>query len=533
MNRLLILDDNERFAAALERNITGFDEYETEHVQIAVTSSMAIDFARRAAENQEPFTIFLIDQNLDAEMDGIQAMKELLAISPDADTIIFTGFETPQDGMRAYEEGASRYLPKPFEPRELAFILKDLSRSRKVRLEEARQRRQFKIAKDIAEAVGASLNLESTMDAVIGTLSEMFEKTRLCVLLYDQQLNILRFAPATLKYYEIENPQYTWQDTFPLDQGAIACRVAKKVLATMQMECENVGDVSNDKDYINLNPRTKSECCVGLLNSNNKLLGVLALEREWLNGFGEGDLDLITIAARHISIAIERAQQSEELDFKSTVAAQTSWAANIAHEINNEVSKIVNWAYFIKKSADENSMIWEYAKNIEESAYQLSSANPWTARPAKSVEIDTTLGDTLQKIAAKKGIKIEFQPGVPNTLVMVKSAQFQFTIKQLITNAFKAMKEQEEKKISVSSRLLDNNMVEILFQDFGPGISEDNRASVFRRSFTTKGSGGYGLLFIRQMVEDMQGSITLLPHQPGKGAAFLMQLPAVTPRQEG
>ncbi len=185
MNRLLILDDNERFADTLKRSISNFDEYDTEFVEAVSTSLEAIALTQRVSENKQPFTVFLIDQNLDAEMDGIQTMKELLAISPDADAIIFTGFETPQDGMRAYEEGASRYLPKPFEPRELEFILKELSRSRKVRLEEARQRRQFKVATNIAEAVGASLDLESTMDAVLATLCEMFDRTRLCVLLYE------------------------------------------------------------------------------------------------------------------------------------------------------------------------------------------------------------------------------------------------------------------------------------------------------------------------------------------------------------
>lgn len=532
MNRLLILDDNERFADTLKRSITGFDGYDTEFVEAATTSSAAIELAQHASEKQQPFTVFLIDQNLDAEMDGIQTMKELLAISPDADAIVFTGFETPQEGIRAYEEGASRYLPKPFEPRELEFILKELSRSRKVRLEEVRQRRQFKVATNIAEAVGASLDLESTMDAVLGTLCEMFEKTRLCVLLYDERQNELRFAPATLKYYEIENPNYTQQDVFPLDQGALSGRVAKRTLASRKMEFENIGNVSEDADYKNLNPNTKSECCVSLLNSNNDLLGILALEREWLDGFEEGDLDLIKMAARHISIAIERAQQSEALDFKSTIAAQTSWAANIAHEINGEVGKIINWAYLIQKNAGENTIIQEYAKNVEESAYQLSSFNPWNAKPPRANEIDIVLINAIQKIAPLKGIEVDFQPGAPKTLVLIKPAQFQFTIKQLVNNAARAMKDMERKKISISTRILDNKTVEILFQDFGPGISEDNRTSVFYRSFTTKGSGGYGLLFVRQMVEDMQGKITLMPHQTGKGAAFLIQLPVDSSTQE-
>lgn len=529
MNRLLILDDNVRFAETLRQSINDFEEYEAGQVDVATTSQEAIDLARRSTEEMQPFNVFLIDQNLEADMDGIQTMKELAAVNSDADTIIFTGFDTPEDGLRAYEAGASRYLPKPFEAKELEFVLKELARSRKVRLDEARQRRQFKVAAKIAEAVGASLNLETTMDAVLGTLYEMFEKTRLCVLLYDKREKVLRFAPATLKYYHIENPQFIQQDTFPLDKGTIACRVAKQTLATKEMKCENVGNVTEDGDYLNLNPGTKSECCVGLLNSTNELLGILALEREWLNGFGEDDQDLIKMAARHISLAIERAQQSEDLEFKSTVAAQTSWAANIAHELNSEVGKIVNWAYLIHKNAEENSKIWEYARNIEESAYQLSSSNPWSAQPAKAAAIDAVLMSNLQKIAPKKGIEVDFQSGVPQTQVMIKPAQFQFLIKQLVGNASRAMSDRNVKKVFVATRVLDNNTVEVLFQDFGPGIEDDNRTSVFHRSFTTKETGGYGLLFVRQIIEDMQGRITLLPFKAGQGATFLINLPIAGP----
>ena len=49
--------------------------------------------------------------------------------------------------------------------------------------------------------------------------------------------------------------------------------------------------------------------------------------------------------------------------------------------------------------------------------------------------------------------------------------------------------------------------------------------AIFNWQFTTKETGGFGLLFIKQMIEDMHGSIILLPTQPGKGAAFLIHLP--------
>jgi len=371
------------------------------------------------------------------------------------------------------------------------------------------------------------LNLETTMDAILGKLSDAFgETTRLCVLLYEKRLQALKFAPAALKYYKINNPRYAGWDTFPLDDGTIACRVAKRALADRKLVCENVKDVSKDNDYLKLDYKVKSEFCISLFNAKNELLGILALEKGEINGFKDQDIELIKTVALHISIAIERAQQSEELEYNSTVAAQTSWAANIAHEINNEVGKILNWAYFIRKLAGENPEIQEYAKNIEESVSQLSLSNPWASMPLEAVKMDAILSTKIQQVTLNRGITVDFQPGASDTLVMIKIVQFQHILKQLVNNAARAMQGSTEKRILIATQLVKNNtVVEILFQDFGPGISEDKHASAFQRPFTTKGTGGFGLLFIRQMVEDMGGEITLLPYQKGKGATFLIHIP--------
>jgi len=394
-------------------------------------------------------------------------------------------------------------------------------------MEEVKQRRQFKLATEIAEAVGASLNLETTMDAILGKLHEAFEETRLCVLLYDKRLQALKFAPAASKYYKINNPKYARQDTFPLDGGTIACRVAKTAITNKKLTWEPVADVSKDADYLKLDYKVKSEFCISLLNAKNELLGVLALEKEKINGFNSQDIELIKTVAQHISIAIERAQQSEELEYQSTVAAQTSWAASIAHEINNEVGKILNWAYLIRRMAQENEYMEEQARNIEESASHLSIfSNPWDSRPSEIVEVDPILNACLKQATMPRSILVDFQPGAPAIGVFIKTAQFRHIIKQLVNNAAQAMKQLDEKRIFVSTRLIkDKSAVEISFRDFGPGISEDRHTSAFHRPFTTKGTGGYGLLFIRQMVEDIKGEIILLPYEKNKGASFLIHIP--------
>lgn len=393
-------------------------------------------------------------------------------------------------------------------------------------MEEIKQRRQFKLAKEIAEAVGASLDLETTMNAILGKLHDAFSKTRLCVLLYEKRLEALRFAPGTSKFYKVNISEYARRDIFPLDQGAVACRVARRTLIEKKVQWDNVGDVSKDKDYLMLNTKVKSEFCISLLSTKNKLLGVMVLEREQINRFDDNDIEVIKAVAQHISIAIERAQQSEELEYKSIVSTRTSWAANIAHGINSEVNNILTWAYLIRMQSGENTEIREFAKKIEEGAAELTSINPWANKPAEAVLINSLLREDLLQIAKPKGIFVDLQLSTFETKTSIKTAQFKNVLRLLINNASKAMKDVEEKRILVSTRLINNNStVEILFQDFGPGISKEKHLLAFRKPFTTKEIGGYGLLFIRQMIEDMNGEINLIPYQKGRGAGFLIHLP--------
>jgi GAF domain-containing protein/anti-sigma regulatory factor (Ser/Thr protein kinase) len=393
------------------------------------------------------------------------------------------------------------------------------------RMDELHQRRQLKIAKEIAETVGTGLDLEKTMQSVIQILHTEFKKTRQCVLLYQEDLTALKFAPATLKFYKIHNPDYRRQDTFPLNELSIACRVARKALQSKIVVCENVGDVLNDADYIKLNPKVQSELCVSLMGTKTNLLGVLVLERDKRNGFDSADEELVKTVAQHLSIAIERAKQSEELAFRSTVAAQTAWAADIAHEINNEVGQIRNWAYMLRDSLESGSELQQYAQNIEESASVLSSVGPWSDQPPQLVKLDLFLDRNLRTLTSQRDLITEFNLSAPDVYINVNPAELQHVLRQLVRNAAKAMQFSRTRQVKISTSRINNNLIEVLFEDSGPGINKDVQLSIFQRPITTKGRGGYGLLLVRQMIENMHGQIKFVTQKKGHGAVFSIRFP--------
>jgi signal transduction histidine kinase len=98
-----------------------------------------------------------------------------------------------------------------------------------------------------------------------------------------------------------------------------------------------------------------------------------------------------------------------------------------------------------------------------------------------------------------------------------------------LVNAQQAM-EGPGGSIVVSSRVIDENRIELRFKDTGPGIPEEIRNRLFEPFFTTKPAGkgtGLGLSVSYGIVRDHGGAI-LVESEVGHGTTFIVQLPAAT-----
>ena len=98
---------------------------------------------------------------------------------------------------------------------------------------------------------------------------------------------------------------------------------------------------------------------------------MLVIESPQPAGFDETDVELMRSVAEQISLALDRSRQSALLQFNSTVAATTAWAADIAHEANKKIGHIRNWAYLLREEASLSAAGRCYAQNIDDSAQQL------------------------------------------------------------------------------------------------------------------------------------------------------------------
>ncbi len=102
----------------------------------------------------------------------------------------------------------------------------------------------------------------------------------------------------------------------------------------------------------------------------------------------------------------------------------------------------------------------------------------------------------------------------------------------LLRNAKHAMdgRMEPDKKMVIQVGLASPDRVKISVRDNGVGIPPDHLTKIFNHGFTTKKGGhGFGLHSGANAAKEMGGSLTARSDGPGKGAEFILELPATAP----
>jgi len=111
---ILVVDDDERMVMGLKELL----EEEGYSVTSCTSSRSALEAVRGRS-----FAIALVDLVMPG-MDGMELLKEILALSPETKVIIITGFATVESAVEAMKAGACDYISKPFKAREIESVVK-------------------------------------------------------------------------------------------------------------------------------------------------------------------------------------------------------------------------------------------------------------------------------------------------------------------------------------------------------------------------------------------------------------------------
>jgi PAS domain S-box-containing protein len=242
----------------------------------------------------------------------------------------------------------------------------------------------------------------------------------------------------------------------------------------------------------------------------------------------------------------EKESMLAQLQQKQKLESIGTLAGGVAHEINNPVTGIINYAQLICESSGADNEIREFGSEIIHEGRRIaeivSSLLKFARQEKKShspAQIsDIVMGTLLLIRTILKRDQIELEVDIPEGLPSVKcrSQQIQQVLMNLITNARDALNAKytdgcEEKKITIKCRETEKDglpWLRMMVEDSGTGIPEDVLDKIFDPFFTTKPRDegtGLGLSISHGIVREHHGEL-YFETEPGKYTRAVMELPA-------
>jgi two-component system sensor kinase FixL len=224
-----------------------------------------------------------------------------------------------------------------------------------------------------------------------------------------------------------------------------------------------------------------------------------------------------------------------ELIHVSRVSAMGTMASTLAHELNQPITAIANYAEAIrdllaKPDPDDLPMIREAlddtAKEALRAGHIVRRLRDFVARGEveKSIEKLPELineGAVLGLLGAReKGIEPHFDLDPYASPVLVDKIQIQQVLINLIRNAVEAMSDCPERQLFITSRADAPGFVRVTVADTGRGVAPNLADQLFTAFVSTKAEGmGLGLSICRTIVEANGGHIWM-EQRAGGGTEF-------------
>ena len=224
-----------------------------------------------------------------------------------------------------------------------------------------------------------------------------------------------------------------------------------------------------------------------------------------------------------------------ELIHVSRVSAMGTMASTIAHELNQPIAAIANYAESVRdmlvQPAPEDFDLMREA--LGETAREALRAGDIVRRLRDFVargEVEKTVeplpglineASVLGLMAAReRGVETVFDLDPYASPVFVDKVQIQQVLINLVRNACEAMSASAERRLVISSGPDQAGYVRVSVSDTGPGIEPRIADQLFTAFVTTKSEGmGLGLSICRTIVEANGGRIWAEPREGG-GTVF-------------
>jgi signal transduction histidine kinase len=254
-----------------------------------------------------------------------------------------------------------------------------------------------------------------------------------------------------------------------------------------------------------------------------------------------GEINATLLLARNLT---EEEVVRAEAIRAAQLAAIGELASGIAHEINNPINGIINYAQIILDEPDDPEAAENLSNIISEGkriAGIVSNLLDFARRREEILapaRMEKMISKSLQLVAhllKKDGILYSVKIEEPLPPLLCNEQQLQQVVLNMISNARYALNKRypkpcPEKKLEIKGELINQDKkpsIRLTFTDQGTGIAPEIQGRLFDPFFSTKPKGegtGLGLSISHGLVRDHGGYIRV-QSRLGKWTKFIIDLP--------
>lgn len=317
-----------------------------------------------------------------------------------------------------------------------------------------------------------------------------------------------------------------------------------------------INDTQAEPGFIFFDQVVRSLLVVPLI-VRDKAVGTLTVDSARPNAFMESDIQLMTIAAAQVSIALSNARLFEESEaraselkiaydeLKESDRLKDELVQNVSHELRTPLTFVKGYVDLLmdgemgllneeQQSAltivsDKTTDITRIIDDII-TLQKINSGNLKLEKTAMRDYLETAVA-AHQMITNQKGVHIDFVLPDEAGMVIIDRGRINQVLDNLIGNAMKFSPDGGTIKISMKE---EDEFVTIAVADQGIGISPEKHRRIFERFYQIDGSAsrrfggtGIGLAIVKRIIDAHHGKIWV-ESEIEKGSAFTFQIPKVS-----
>lgn len=293
---------------------------------------------------------------------------------------------------------------------------------------------------------------------------------------------------------------------------------------------------------------------VPMTGKRHFLGGIVGINKEGGNEFDKHDLDLLTLFAQQVAIAIENAQLFNHLELEvaertreleqakaeaeSANKMKSEFLANMSHEIRTPLNAIIGFSQLLEGEANlglsqiaDVSIIRKSGKHLLGLINDVLDLSKIEAGHIELQKCDFDIDDDFigqivdlfEVQCTENGISLNVKTQVPGHIVKGDLQKLNQIFVNLIGNSLKFT---DEGSIDIDvSKEADEYVFTI--SDTGKGMDESTCTTLFDafvQGDHSRGGTGLGMVISRKYLELMNGIINV-ESEPGKGTCFTLRIP--------